>query len=180
MTFIAESKISSAACARYYGVGDDISLNSTSEYVLKPQNSATWGSPGNWSYNSATGLFTLSNSHIYLIEADINAGRVVGVSINGSVLSMLTDQSGTELPDSCRGHVLFISAQYYYRDYTKVADQTNFAIIDGSSITGFYWKVQEIERNTNSGTVYLNYTAGNGAGTFGTGESRLVIREYPK
>ena len=176
MTFIAESKVSSAACARYSAAGDDITLSVG--YIIKPQSSTTWGASGNWSYNSSTGLFSLSSSHIYLIEADLYAGRVAGTASNGSVVTMLTDGTGTELADSCRGIGIFLSAQNYYADFQKVTDQTSYAIIDGASISSFYWKVQSIELDV-TGTVQMNYTSGSGGTTWGRSDSRLIIREYP-
>lgn len=177
MTFIAESKVSSAACARYYAAGDDIDL--AAGYTVKPQSVTTWGATGNWSYNSTTGLFTLSNSHIYLIEADLYVGRIKGQSSNGAVLNMLTDGSGTELADSCRGIGVFASPERYYNAFTKVTDQTTFAIIDGATISSFYWKVESIQSSGGATTVRMNYTGGNGSGSFGVCDSRLVIREYP-
>ena len=178
MTFIAESKVSSAACAMYYSAGDDIDLSVG--YTVKPQSVKTWGKSGNWSYNSTTGLFSLSNSHNYLIEADLYVGKIKGAAaLAGSVISMLTDGSGNEIADSCRGLSMFLRADTYYDSFRKVTDQTNFAVVDGASVTSFYWKVESIELDTSS-TIRLNYTEGNGEGTYGVCDSRLVIREYPK
>jgi len=176
MTFIAESKVSSAACALYDQAGDNITLSTG--YIIKPQRSTTWGASANWSYNSSTGLFSLSSSHIYLIEADLYGGKETGVAGNGSVVTMLTDGTGTELTDSCRGIGIFTSAQRYYDDFQKVTDQTSYAIIDGSSVSSFYWKVQSIELAGTAG-VYMNYTSGSGGTTWGRSDSRLIIREYP-
>lgn len=176
MTFIAESKVSSAACARYYSAGDNITLSAG--YIIKPQSSTTWGASGSWSYNSSTGLFSLSSSHIYLIEADLFGGRQVGVSIEGSIITMITDGSGVELSDSSRGINIFTSAQRYYGNFSKVGDQTAFAIIDGSSVSSFYWKIQSIEQSV-AGIIYMNYTSGSGGTTWGKSDSRLIIREYP-
>ena len=177
MTFIAESKVSSAACARYYAAGDNITI--TAGYIIKPQSSTTWGSSGNWSYNSSTGLFSLSSSHIYLVEADLYSGRLQpGPPERGSVTSMITDGAGTEITDSCRGMGIFLSCERYYEHGQTVADQTTFAIIDGSSISSFYWKVQAIDLES-SGTIKMNHTSGTGGTTYGRSDSRLIIREYP-
>lgn len=177
MTFIAESKVSSAACARYYNIGSQVLLSAG--FTLKPQSVATWGASGNWSYNDSTGEFTLNSSYIYLVEADIFAGRNPQTgNLRGSVIGMITDGSGSELSNSSRGVSIINSCERYYNAFETVADQTTFAIIDGSSISSFFWKVQGLQQDV-SVDLYLNNNAASGAGTFGFVDSRLVIREYP-
>jgi len=176
MTFIAESKVSSAACARYYDITQD--QIASVGLILKPQSSATWGDSGNWSYNSTTGLFTLSSSHIYHIEADVFAARQGGVLAYGTVICGFTDSGGTELTDSARGGGLYQSCERYYNSFTKVNDQTAYAVIDGSTVSSFYWKILVLEKTTTV-TVYLDALSQNGGSSWGLSGSRLIIREYP-
>lgn len=182
MTAIAEGYVSNAACARYYNVGNN--TVATDGLILKPQNSETWGQSANWSYNSSTGLFTLSSNHVYQLEADLYFGRT-GSHTVGHVISGFTDGSGTELSDSCRGRTIFFSAETYYEEYTIVSDETAYAIIDGSSVSSFYWKVFDFDYVVESGwppataVAYLDVTTMTGYNTYGAGGCRLIIREYP-
>jgi hypothetical protein len=170
MTF-TPIKQSNVAGGFYYGVGA-VSLSAGT--VIKPQTEQLFGKTKSFSYNTSTGVFTLSSSKTYVIEADVMT--TWSASTPSFYLTYgFFDSSSTEISDSSRGSVRGYRPDVYYVNYTLVSDETALAVIDGASVSSFTWEV--IATQANKSTTFTA-DSGTGATSFSATRCRLYIREY--
>ena len=142
--------------------------------IVKPQSSQTWGLSAGFSYNSTSGLFTLDATKKYQIECALFT-EAQWVIYN--VLHGFTDSGGTEITDSARGRMIGHTPDDYYSNYDLCCDETAVAVIDGSSVASFYWKILDINR-TNSNAIELDNNSVTGWNSYAATKTRLTIREY--
>lgn len=170
MTFVP-IKTSNVAGGFYSGVGA-VSLSAGT--VLKPQTEQLFGKTKSYSYNPATGVFTLNSSKTYVIEADV---MTTWNSSNPRfyITYGFFDNSSTEISDSSRGSVRGYRPDLYYSSYTLISDETALAVIDGASVSSFTWEIIATQAN-----IATTFTADSGGGsdTFSASRCRLYIREY--
>lgn len=173
MTAIPINSVSNVASVLHHGFTSNIAVLSTGT-ILKPQNTITSGLTASYSYNSSTGLFTLDSNKMYQVEADL---VIQATAMQFKVVLGFTDGSGTELTESSRGRNGGTEPADYYAQYSLTADETAFAVIDGSVTTSFYWKIISLAQTAAGQVAADGQTYTNWDGYYGT-RSRLLIKEY--
>lgn len=173
MTAFPTIVLSDVASVLHHGFTSNIAVLSTGT-ILKPQNTITSGKAASYSYNSTTGLFTLDSSKRYQVEADL---VIQATAMEFQVVLGFTDSGGTELPMSARGRNGGTEPANYYAQYSLTADETAFAVIDGSVTASFYWKIISLAQDAPGQVAADGQTYTNWDGYYGT-RSRLLIKEY--
>ena len=161
---------SNMAGARFHSVANNTPVSAGT--VIKPTSQEYFGNSNRgFSYNSATGVWTLDGSKKYVIEADCFFGWSDTPAVQ--IIHGFFDQSSVEITDSFRGTGRGYNHPTYYGVYSLVSDETAQAVIDGSISSSFTWEIIAVNFSTST-SVTLNPTSASYSQT----ATRLVIREY--
>lgn len=171
MTFVPDY-VSSVAGAFFYDVPSN--LVASVGTLIKPQSVDYFGNSmsAGFGYNSSTGVFTLDSNKKYLIEADL----AVYTYWYGYIGSTFYDSNNNELPNVSRGVTHDDKPEQFATNFTLTTDETTMAIVDGSTISSFTWKVSATATSHPQDNVpnQINYNIYNWARV----RTRLIIKEY--